>query len=132
MYFSEASSQICLKNGSEVINFGTMQTPLQINNDVISMQFTSESTYWMFLLHSNDLKYLFIGGSICSKTVQKHPIQQRQTSIEFFCDKFEKGPQLVSMSDCETQLKWETPSACPKYVGGNLKFILCCSCVFES
>lgn len=35
-------SQVCFKNGSELINLGSIQTPLKINKDVVFISFKSK------------------------------------------------------------------------------------------
>lgn len=41
-FFLGTNSQICLKNGSEYTNLGSIHTPPKINDDIISVTFTSK------------------------------------------------------------------------------------------
>lgn len=53
LYFSGSAAQICLKSGSTFKDLGSIQTPLKMNNDVISMKLTSKLNITSLQIHSN-------------------------------------------------------------------------------
>ncbi|CAG9858265.1 unnamed protein product [Phyllotreta striolata] len=87
---TRSSSQVCEKIGSTFVNRGSIYTEPVLHKDSIEMSLTS--------------------GSKCGNGTYK-------TTINFRCSKFEEKPKYLKDENCEMQLLWNTPAACPRPYG---------------